>query len=129
MRIMRSDKLYVAIDFEPHRITMHIAPPKIANDYPNRPLECQFAIEPGFQRLAHQARAAGWSGSEVAAALIDLAHNHMRGIIADGQLLAGFAHAEPALSAESKDIEDIEDIEASAAEDVDRIERETRDKT
>lgn len=62
---------------------MNIASPKIANDYPDRPLECQFAIVPAFQDLERQARAAGWSESEVAAALIDLAHNHMSGMLAD----------------------------------------------
>lgn len=40
-------------------------------------------MESAFQGLAHQARATGWSESEVAAALIDLAHNYMRAMIAD----------------------------------------------
>jgi hypothetical protein len=66
---------------------MTIASPKFANDYPDRPLECQFAIEPAFCALARQAQAAGWSSNEVAAALIDLAHIHMRGVISDGNAL------------------------------------------
>lgn len=66
---------------------MTIASPKTAADYPDRPLECQFAIEPAFQDLARRAQAAGWSEREVAAALIDLAHNHMSGMIADEKTL------------------------------------------
>jgi hypothetical protein len=67
---------------------MTIASPKIAADYPDRPLECQFAIEPAFQDLARRAHATGWSESEVAAALIDLAHHHMSGMLADEKTLA-----------------------------------------
>lgn len=107
---------------------MTIASPRIANDYPDRPLECQFAIESAFQGLVYQARVAGWSGSEVAAALVDLAHNHMRGIIADGEWPAEYDLAGPALISDSSDIE-AEDIEDSEAEDVARIERETGEKS
>jgi hypothetical protein len=91
---------------------MTIPPPKIANDYPDRPLECQFAIEPAFQDLVGQAHEAGWSDSEVAAALIDLAHNHMRGMIAAGKFLAEYDPVEPARIVGSRNIE-AEDIEDS----------------
>lgn len=60
-----------------------IAPPETRPDHPDRHLACQEAIEPSFQALADQAVETGWSSDEVAAALVDLADNHMLALAAN----------------------------------------------
>lgn len=64
-------------------MTNEIAPPRRAANNADRDLDCQFALEPAFQMLASRAQAVGWSEDEVAAALLELAHHHLQGIIAD----------------------------------------------
>lgn len=54
-----------------------ICKPAMSVDDPDRFLECQDAMDIAFQDLANRAVAAGWSEREVAAALVDLADNHM----------------------------------------------------
>lgn len=63
--------------------TDKIALPKQSEDYADRSLDCQFAIEPAFQELASQAKAAGWSEEDVSAALLELAYQRINGIAAD----------------------------------------------
>ena len=55
-----------------------IARPKLDAEDPDRTIECQFVLEPDFQRLACRAEAAGWSGDEVASALVGLARAYER---------------------------------------------------
>jgi hypothetical protein len=62
---------------------MEIPAPKIAVDHPDRALECQFQLQPAFQELSRRARAAGWTASEVAVALVDLGINDLKAMIAD----------------------------------------------
>lgn len=63
-----------------------IAPPETGRDHPDRQLACQEAIEAAFLSLADQAQDAGWGVAEVAAALVDLADNHLLAIEANGDL-------------------------------------------
>lgn len=51
--------------------------PTMPADDPDRFLKCQDAVHIAFQELAGRAVAAGWSEQEVAAALVDVADNHM----------------------------------------------------
>lgn len=57
--------------------TNEIAPPEIGEHHPDRHLSCQQALEPAFQAVAEMAERSGWSAAEIAAALVDLADNHM----------------------------------------------------
>lgn len=50
---------------------------------PDRHLSCQEAIEPALQGGAEMARRSGWSTGEIAAALVDLANNHMLDLAAN----------------------------------------------
>lgn len=67
-------------------IAMTITPPTIQTDHPDRHIACQEAIETAFLSLADQAQDAGWREAEVAAALVDLADNHLLAIEANGDL-------------------------------------------
>lgn len=60
-----------------------VAPPETDRDHPDRHLSCQEAIEPAFQAVVQMAERSGWGVTEVAAALIDLADNHMLACIAN----------------------------------------------
>lgn len=62
---------------------MIIPAPRFPEDHPDRAIDCQFQLEPAFQDLVMRAVAAGWTEDDVATAMVDLAHNHLRGIIAD----------------------------------------------
>jgi len=53
-----------------------IQPPRIADDYPDRNLDCEMAAEDAFQSLIDQVIAAGWGAEEVADAVVELARNH-----------------------------------------------------
>ena len=55
--------------------------PKIAAGHPGRPLECQLVLRPAFQDFVRRVQASGWTEDEVADAMLDLAHNHLIGII------------------------------------------------
>jgi hypothetical protein len=72
---------------------MSIAPPKTAVDYADRAIDCQFAMEPAFQDLARRAEFAGWTEDDVSAALLELARNHIKGIIADRKTQADIGEA------------------------------------
>ena len=70
---------------------MPIDPPKHPANHPNRVLECEEAMELAFQELARQAEAAGWSGDEVADALLSVAENHFLGRVAEAETNAAIA--------------------------------------
>jgi hypothetical protein len=55
--------------------------PAVAEDHPDRDLECQAALSDAFAELADRAAAAGWSDGEVAASLAALADNRMLGLV------------------------------------------------
>lgn len=62
-----------------------VAPPETSPDHPDRHLSCQEAIEPAFQAMAEMAKQSGWSIMEVAAALVDLADNHILALAANAE--------------------------------------------
>ncbi|WFU10907.1 hypothetical protein QA646_08730 [Rhizobium sp. CB3090] len=62
-----------------------IPSPPISDDHPDRHVWCQFALSSAFSQVAAAAAAAGWKEREIAAALVDLADNHMLGLIAAGE--------------------------------------------
>lgn len=62
-----------------------IASPKRTDDYTDRGIDCQFAMEPAFQALLRQAEATGWTEDDVAYAVLELAGNNIKGIIADSK--------------------------------------------
>ncbi len=57
-----------------------IAPPRTADAYPDRDLDCQMAAEDAFQDLVARIVAAGWSDEETAEALEELARNHRQAL-------------------------------------------------
>ncbi len=63
-------------------------PPPVPEDHPDRHVSCQFALHAAFVRLAARAVASGWNAREVAAAIVDLADNHMLSLITLGELKA-----------------------------------------
>lgn len=63
-------------------IQSEIAAPESEKNRPDRHLSCQEAIEPAFQAVAEMARRSEWSTGEFAAALVDLADNHMLALAA-----------------------------------------------
>jgi hypothetical protein len=65
-----------------------ILPPPVPDDHPDRHVSCQFALHAAFAQVAARAASAGWSEREVAAALVDLADNHMLFLITMGELKA-----------------------------------------
>ena len=62
-----------------------VAPPETDQDHPDRHLSCQEAIEPAFQAVAEMAEKSGWSATEIAAALVELADNHMLALAANAE--------------------------------------------
>lgn len=65
---------------------MHIEPPHIDHGNVERFMSCQDALQLSFRSLALSAVDAGWSPGEVAAALVELADNHLLTLIATGQV-------------------------------------------
>lgn len=55
-----------------------IPTPRLPPAHPDRTLDCEMAAEDAFRALADRIEAAGWTGEEVAAALVSLARNHVR---------------------------------------------------
>jgi hypothetical protein len=54
--------------------------------HPDRFLQCQEAMEDAVLAAAEAARLAGWTTEEVAAALVELADNHMLSVLANRDL-------------------------------------------
>lgn len=53
---------------------MHlIAPPRLPDQHPDRPLACEEQLEGALTYLADSAQAAGWGASEIDLALLNLA--------------------------------------------------------
>ena len=69
----------------------HIPSPPVTEDHPDRHTWCQFSLHREFAAIATRAVAAGWNEREVAAALVDLADNHMLGLITSGEVDAMIA--------------------------------------
>jgi hypothetical protein len=65
-----------------------IPPPTVSADHPDRNVSCQLALHSAFMQFAARAIAAGWNEREVAAALVDLADNHMLGLISTTEVEA-----------------------------------------
>jgi len=65
-----------------------IQPPPVGQTDPDRYSWCQFALHSAFAEVAKRAVAAGWNEREVAAALVDLADQHMLGLVTMGELEA-----------------------------------------
>ena len=61
---------------------------EFAADHPDRHVSCQFALRAAFVQVAARAVASSWNEREVAAALVDLADNHMLSLITLGELKA-----------------------------------------
>lgn len=55
-----------------------IPTPRLPPAHPDRTIDCEMAAEDEFRALADRIEAAGWTGEEVAAALVSLAKNHVR---------------------------------------------------
>jgi hypothetical protein len=70
-----------------------IEAPKTGANYADRAVDCQFAIETAFQDLARRAEFAGWTEDDVSAALLELARNHINGIIANRKTATYLAEA------------------------------------
>ena len=64
----------------------HIPSPPVNDDHPDRYTWCQFSLHREFEAIATRAVAAGWDEREVASALVDLADNHMLGLITTGEV-------------------------------------------
>ena len=72
-----------------------VPPPETDQDHPDRHLSCQEAIEPAFQAMAEMAERSGWSATEIAAALVDLADNHMLALAANAETQAELKRLKP----------------------------------
>jgi DNA-binding GntR family transcriptional regulator len=65
-----------------------IQPPPVEQTDPDRYSWCQFALHSAFAEMAKRAVTAGWNEREVAAALVDLADQHMLGLVTMNELEA-----------------------------------------
>ncbi|WP_312367046.1 hypothetical protein [Ensifer sp.] len=54
-----------------------VTPPKRPQNYPDRQLDCEEAMEAAFQAVVERAAAAGWSSQETALGLIGLVQAHI----------------------------------------------------
>jgi hypothetical protein len=54
-----------------------IAPPKSPDVWPDRSVDCQFALEPAFQKLVAEAVAIGWGFDETCLAVVEVARANM----------------------------------------------------
>jgi hypothetical protein len=62
-----------------------IAGPTISQDHPDRHILCQDAMHSAIQSVIAEAVGAGWCEREVAAAIIELADNHMLSVAANDE--------------------------------------------
>jgi hypothetical protein len=67
--------------------------PTCSKPYGDRHLDCQFAMEDHFVELMEAAAAAGWTASDAAAAVIDLADNYMLKLFATEETASHIAEA------------------------------------
>lgn len=64
---------------------MQIDGPRRPEGHPDRVLDCEMNMEAAFRHLAAAGEVAGWTGDEVAQALLGLAQAHIDGRGADGE--------------------------------------------
>lgn len=57
--------------------------PRHHANHPDRKIDCEFELEPGFQALVREAVSAGWSAQEAYLAIISLCENHAIGDLHD----------------------------------------------
>ena len=62
---------------------MDITTPTNPPEHTDRGIDCKLAMEPTFQEAIAGAMVAGWSEAEVAEAMLELARNHIAGLLAD----------------------------------------------
>ncbi|RYG93431.1 MAG: hypothetical protein EON58_18335 [Alphaproteobacteria bacterium] len=72
-----------AVKFAGRIFPSDINAPKQPPDPPGRGIDCEVAIQLTFQALIAAAVTAGWNEAEVAEAVLELAHNHIAGMLAD----------------------------------------------
>jgi hypothetical protein len=77
--------------------TMTISAPKLPNDHPDRQVDCEQAMKDDFQHLAEQAESIGWTGDEIALALMSLAANRIMARAANENTQAQTERAKRAL--------------------------------
>ena len=70
-----------------------IASPRPASVFEDRDIDCEFALEPAFQRLADDAITAGWTEREVERALFNLGKAYLMSRIERARTNAAVAHA------------------------------------
>ncbi len=58
-------------------MSLRVNPPKAAELYPDRDIDCQAAIDTAFRDLWENIAAAGWGREEIAGALYELTDNHL----------------------------------------------------
>ncbi|TIP39605.1 hypothetical protein [Mesorhizobium sp.] len=56
---------------------LKFAPPKTADHYPDRAIDCQMSIDEAFREIWENVAAAGWGQEEIAGALYELTDNHL----------------------------------------------------
>lgn len=56
---------------------MTVDPPRNGPEHLDRFIDCQEALEAGFQALVEEAVSAGWTEAEAVAAIVELADAHM----------------------------------------------------
>ncbi|MDP3897974.1 MAG: hypothetical protein Q8Q62_14985 [Mesorhizobium sp.] len=71
-----------------------IVPPKWPPNDRDRHLECPFALDSAFQALIESAEAAGWSGDEIAFALLHLAGANLKARAEDAATQSAIARAQ-----------------------------------
>lgn len=63
-----------------------ISAPKTPDDYPDRSLDCQQALDDSFLALRLAGEQAGWTEEDVAIALLELARDNIEGMKADREM-------------------------------------------
>lgn len=62
---------------------MAIQAPRLHDNYPDRFIDCQMAIEDGVLQLLGDAQIAGWSRAEVRTAILALIAANLAGVLGD----------------------------------------------
>ncbi|TBZ14677.1 hypothetical protein [Rhizobium leguminosarum] len=70
---------------------MDLLPSPPPDGHPDRFLKCQEVIDDAFSLIAAAAVEAGWKPEEVAAALVELADNHVLALLVNRDLERGLA--------------------------------------
>ncbi|MEK1854412.1 MAG: hypothetical protein AAAC48_21735 [Phyllobacterium sp.] len=75
--MLTSDGVVPIISAAIHKSSTFVQAPEVPVDDPDQSARCQNAMQMAFQNMAERAMAAGRREQAVAAALVDLADNHM----------------------------------------------------